>query len=69
MSGVHEPAATARGTTAPELQERIERWKRETFPAGLRQLGLTPDDVEPKLATPLDVEGGDYLRDVGLPGE
>lgn len=69
MTGVQEPVATADAMGAADLRERIERWKRETFPAGLRQLGLTPDDVEPKLATPLDVVGGDFLRDVGLPGE
>ncbi|GAC1324172.1 MAG: methylmalonyl-CoA mutase family protein [Mycobacteriales bacterium] len=57
------------GTSDQELRQRIERWKRETFPGGLKRLGLDPAEVEPRIATPLDTADGDFLRDVGLPGE
>lgn len=52
-----------------ELQARVERWHEQTLPAGLKRLGLTPGDVDGRVVTPLDVEGHEYLRDVGLPGE
>lgn len=52
-----------------DLEARIERWKAETLPAGLRALGVDADEVTPELATPLDTADDDFLRDVGLPGE
>jgi methylmalonyl-CoA mutase N-terminal domain/subunit len=66
--------APARSTGSPpgthgELQERIASWRRETLPRGLERLGLSSDEVDPPLATPLDTAEHDFLRDVGLPGE
>ena len=50
------------------LADALARWKRETFPRAAAKLGQ-PDADAPTPATPLDLEGHDFARDVGLPGE
>jgi methylmalonyl-CoA mutase N-terminal domain/subunit len=52
-----------------DLQERVDRWRRETLPPSAERLGLDPDEIEAEPNTPLGLEGFDFLRDVGLPGE
>ena len=51
------------------LRDRVDHWYGVTLPSGLKRLGLSAGDVDGHVVTPLDVEGHDYLRDVGLPGE
>lgn len=57
------------GVSNDELQRRLEHWRGETLPKALNRLGLSPEDVNSKPATPADLAGFDFLRDVGLPGE
>ena len=64
-----EPPSPGGGPDDQRLVEHIEHWRTVTLAKALRRLGLTPDDASGTVATPLDTQGFDFLRDVGLPGE
>lgn len=64
-----ESAPVSSGPESQRLQERVDHWRTVTLSKALKRLGLTPQDVNASVATPLDTTGHDYLRDVGLPGE
>jgi methylmalonyl-CoA mutase N-terminal domain/subunit len=58
------------------LRQAYERWKTTTLEKSLQQLPerrkqfvTTSSEPVERLYTPLDVEGMDYLEDLGLPGE
>ncbi len=59
-----------------KLEKELERWERETVPKWLSRLPerkkeftTTSGITIKRLYTPLDLQGKDYFRDLGFPGE
>ena len=52
-----------------EIKDRLRQWREGTLPKGMASLGLDGSDAVGEPGTPLLLEGRDFLRDVGLPGE
>ena len=59
-----------------KLEKEFERWERETVPKWLSRLPerkkeftTTSGITIKRLYTPLDLQGKDYFRDLGFPGE
>lgn len=51
-----------------ELREALKHWSATTYPKAARKVGA-PETSQAMPATPMELEGHDFLRDVGLPGE
>ena len=49
------------------IRDALQKWEEGTLKKNIQRLGMQKSPIE--LYTPLDLQGHDYMRDVGFPGE